>query len=178
MTLPSTPSDFGPIMQLAFLPEDFDAALRYWTETMGVGPFTLLDGIELGDMRCMGEPSHARFGVAIAYWNDMQIELIRPENDAPAHYTGGYKVHDRVHHVCVVVDDMDAVRAALDAAGATIVVEGKVGDDGYVIYADPGTGPGGLIEYVKLGAGGAELFAMIRESAKGWDGSEPLRRLG
>lgn len=28
----------GDIIQMAYLPEDFDAALRYWTETVGVGP--------------------------------------------------------------------------------------------------------------------------------------------
>ena len=29
----------GPIMQLAFVPADFGAALDYWTKVMGVGPF-------------------------------------------------------------------------------------------------------------------------------------------
>ncbi|MBS7668881.1 VOC family protein [Croceicoccus gelatinilyticus] len=171
-------ADLGPIMQQAYLPEDFDAAVKYWTETMGVGPFYMLENIRLGDMTCLGQPTDAVFTVAIAYWGDIQVELVRPENDAPAHYTGKYKVHDRLHHVCQVVDDIEDARKAVEAAGATIVVEGKVGEDGYVIYADPGFGAGGIVEFVQLGAGGPELFAMIKEASVNWDGSDPVRKLG
>lgn len=168
----------GPVVQQAYLPQDFDAALTYWTETMGVGPFFLLENIRLGNMKCMGEPSDAEFTVAIAYWNDIQIELVRPENDAPAHYTGPYKVHDRMHHTCQFVEDIEEVRKVLLDAGATIVVEGNVGEDGRVIYADPGYGAGGICEFVQLGEGGAELFAMMKDAAAQWDGSDPVRRLG
>ena len=35
----------GTVMQLAFVPEDVEGALRYWTETMGVGPFFKLSNI-------------------------------------------------------------------------------------------------------------------------------------
>jgi hypothetical protein len=30
---------FGPVIQHAFAVRDMDAALTYWTEVMGVGPF-------------------------------------------------------------------------------------------------------------------------------------------
>lgn len=168
----------GEIMQLAYLPKDFDAAVEYWTQTMGVGPFFLLENIRLGDMKYKGKPTDAVFSVAIAYWNDIQIELVRPENDAPAHYSGEHAVHDRVQHVCIVVDDIADAYAAVEAAGAEIIVDGKVGKTGAVIYADPGFGPGGVVEYVQLDTGGAEFFAMMKAAARDWDGSEPLRRLG
>lgn len=171
-------SAVGAVMQLAFLPKDFDAAVTYWTETMGVGPFFLLENIRLGDMTCHGEPTDAIFSVAIAYWNDMQIELVRPENGAPAHYTGQHAVHDRVQHVCIVVEDIAVAKQAVLAAGGTIVVEGKVGEAGAVIYADPGFGPGGLVEYVQLDTGGVEFFQMMKDASVNWDGSEPLRKLG
>lgn len=178
MTRQNSIAAIAPVRQLAFLPEDFDAAITYWTETMGVGPFFLAENIRLTDMKCMGEPTDAVFSVAIAYWGETQIELVRPENDAPAHYTGRYKVHDRLHHTCQFVTDIRAARKIVEDAGATIVVEGKVGNDGYVFYADPGFGPGGLIEFVQLGEGGPETFAMMEAAAKNWDGSEPLRKLG
>lgn len=168
----------GPVIQQAYLPEDFDAALTYWTETMGVGPFFLLENIRLGEIKFMGKPSDAEFSVAIAYWDDIQIELVRPDNDAPAHYTGKYKIHEGMHHTCQFVDDIEEVRKVLQDAGATIVVEGNVGEDGRVIYADPGYGPGGICEFVQLGAGGPELFAMMKDAAKNWDGSDPVRKLG
>ena len=82
----------GPVMQLAWLPDDFDAALRHWTGTMGVGPFFLLENIKLEDMRYRGAPTDAVFSLALSYWGDTQIELIRPENDAPSIYCGEYAV--------------------------------------------------------------------------------------
>jgi methylmalonyl-CoA/ethylmalonyl-CoA epimerase len=178
MPLPNSIAGLGEIMQIAFLPKDFDAAVAYWTKTMGVGPFFLLENISIGEMRCMGERSDAVFSVAIAYWNDIQIELIRPENDSPAHYTGRYAVTDGPHHVCVVVDDIAQVRTTLEQAGATLVVEGTVGDDGHVIYADPGYGPGGMIEFYQPFTGGRQLFEVMKDAARTWDGSDPLRTLG
>jgi len=40
---------FGAIRQIAFIVRDLDAALRYWTETLGVGPFFVLRRTTPGD---------------------------------------------------------------------------------------------------------------------------------
>lgn len=177
MTKPASLSALGPISQMAYVPSDWDAAIAYWTETMGVGPFFLFENIALDDMRFRGEPSEARFSVAIAYWGDMQIELVRGENDAPAHYNGEYAVKDRLNHVLVFVDDFAEAMRALEEAGGEVIVSGGFGG-GDVAYVDPGAGPGGLIEIMRPGEGAAGLFAMIRDAAKDWDGSDPVRRLG
>ncbi|MGP1282166.1 MAG: VOC family protein [Parasphingopyxis sp.] len=168
----------GPVMQMAYVPGDFDAAVRYWTGTMGVGPFFLIENIALEDMRYRGEPSAAVFSIALAYWGDVQIELIRPENDAPSLYGGDYGVRDRLHHVCILTDDIGKARAICDTQSAEILVEAKVGADGAVLYADPGAGPGHVVEILQPASGSADLFAMIRAAAADWDGSDPLRTLG
>lgn len=168
----------GPVMQLAFVPSDFDAAVRYWTGTMGVGPFFLMENIRLEDMRYRGQPSDAVFSLALAYWGDTQIELVRPENDAPSIYAGEYGVRDRLHHTCLLLEDIADARAACQAQGAEIVVEARVGESGAVIYADPGGGPGHLVEMLQTQPGTHDLFAMIKAAGLNWDGAEPLRKLG
>lgn len=168
----------GPVMQLAWLPADFDAALRHWTETMGVGPFFMMENIELANMRYRGAPTKAKFSLALSYWGDVQIELIRPENDEPSIYNGEYAVTDRLHHVCLLVDDIAEAYAACAKYGAEIIIEGDVGEAGKVIYADPGTGPGGLVEVLQSQPGTKELFGMIRDAAANWDGTDPVRKLG
>ena len=167
----------GDIIQLAYLPSDFDATLKYWTETMGVGPFYLMENVQLGEMKYRGEPTTSVFSIAIAYWGDIQIELIRPENDAPSIYTGEYAVKDRLHHVCIFVESIVQARQACAAIGAEVLVEGKVGDSGEVIYVDAGGGPGHVIELLQPMAGSEGLFQMIRDAARDWDGSDPLRTL-
>ena len=32
-------AQLGAVMQIAYVPADFDAALRFWIDIMGVGPF-------------------------------------------------------------------------------------------------------------------------------------------
>lgn len=167
----------GEVMQLAFVPDDFDAALEHWTKVMGVGPFFLMENIHLEGMKYRGQPTGAVFSLALAYWGDIQIELIRPEDDEPSIYTGEYGAVDGLHHVCILVDDIADAYAACEKHGAEIVIEGSLGES-RVIYADPGQGPGSLVEVLQQPKDGPDLFGMIKEAGKDWDGSEPLRKLG
>jgi hypothetical protein len=169
-------SAIGPVMQFAFVPKDFDAALRHWTETMGVGPFYMLENVVLGDGKYLDQPYGCVFSVAIAYWGDMQIELIRQENDAPSIYKGAEG--EALHHACILTDDIEKARRIATDAGASVLVEGKVGDDGYVLYVDTGGGPGTIVEILQSASGTDGLFEMIKAASVGWDGSEPLRKLG
>ena len=83
-----------------------------------------------------------------------------------------------MHHICIFVDSIDEARRACAAVGAEVIVEGQVGDSGEVIYVDAGGGPGTLIELLQPMAGSEGLFAMMREAAQNWDGTDPLRPLG
>ncbi|MDR6833427.1 MULTISPECIES: VOC family protein [unclassified Sphingopyxis] len=171
-------ASLGDVMQLAFVPADFDAAVKHWTEVIGAGPFFLLPNMSLPGGRYRGAASDPIFTMALGYWGDMQIELIRPENDAASIYRGEYAVGEGLHHVCILVDSIAEARARCEAVGAEIIFEAPVGDTGGVIYADPGTGPGNLIELLEPQPGTRELFAMMRDASRRWDGSEPLRSLG
>lgn len=167
----------GQVMQMAYLPSDFDAALRYWTQVIGAGPFFLLENVTLDDARYQGSPTAAVFSLALGYWGDMQIELIRPENDESSVYNGVYGVRDRLHHVCLIVDSADEARRMCAATGAKVVFEARVGESGEVLYIDPGAGPGGLVEVLHPAPGTADLFALMREAHRVWDGTEPMRKL-
>lgn len=171
-------SELGDVMQLAFVPDDFDAAVKHWTQTMGVGPFFLMEGIHLEGMKYKGAPTDAVFDLALAYWGDIQIELIRPRDDHPSIYRGEYAdVRGGLHHVCILVDDMQVARKVCAERGAEIVIEGTLGAT-KVIYVDPGEGPGSLVEVLEQDPDGPDLFGMIKAAGIDWDGSEPLRRLG
>jgi methylmalonyl-CoA/ethylmalonyl-CoA epimerase len=170
-------AQIGPVMQIAFVPDDFDAALEHWTKVMGVGPFFLLENMQLDEMLYRGAPSDCVFTLALAYWGDIQIELIRQENDAPSIYRD-YPNGGAMHHVCILTDDIAQARRMALEAGAELLVEAKVGADGGVIYVDSKGYPGGIVEVLQPATGSSDLFAMMREAARGWDGSNPVRKLG
>jgi catechol 2,3-dioxygenase-like lactoylglutathione lyase family enzyme len=171
-------TSLGEIMQLAYVPADFDAALKFWIETVGAGPFFALDHVKLNDVKYRGAPVDIDFSMVIGYWGELQIELIRQHNDVPSIYkTWRDEGHEGLHHVCILVDDMAHARAVCADAGAVVAQEGIVPNGGEVIYVDTGGGPGTMVEILKPGPGSREFFAMMREAAKGWDGSDPVRRL-
>ena len=169
----------GEIMQLAYVPADFDAALRHWTHVVGAGPFFALDHVQLEGVRYRGAPSNIDFSMALGYWGDMQIELIRQHNEAPSIYKAWRDAgHEGLLHVCILVDDIADARAVCAAADAAVAQEGRVAGGGEVIYVDTGGGPGTMVEILQPGPGTRDFFAMMRDAARGWDGSDPLRRLG
>ena len=179
MTSPGRIAALGEVMQMAYVPSDFDGALAFWTRTMGAGPFFALDHVQLDAVKYKGRPAQIDFSMALGYWGDIQIELIRQHNDTPSIYKAWRDAgREGLHHVCILVDDMAVARDACAAAGAAIAQEGLVPGGGEVIYVDTGGGPGTMVEILKPAPGGREFFAMMREAARGWDGSEPLRRLG
>ena len=169
-------ASIGPVMQIAFVPADFDAALRHWTQVMGVGPFFLFENIRLEAMTYLGAPSDCVFSLALTYWGDLQVELIRQENDAPSVYRGA--AGSGLHHTCVLTDDIVAAKRVALTAGATVLVEAKVGDDGAVLYVDCGGGVGDIVEILQPATGTLDLFATIKAAAHSWDGADPVRRLG
>lgn len=169
----------GEVMQLAYVPDDFDAALKFWVETMGAGPFFALDHVALEDVRYQGKPANIDFSLVLGYWGDIQIELIRQHNDTPSIYKSWRdEGREGLHHVCILVDDMTVARSAVADANARIAQEGKVPGGGEVIYVDMGGGPGTMVEILKPAPGGREFFAIMRDAAKNWDGKNPIRKLG
>ncbi|HEX8447872.1 MAG TPA: VOC family protein [Sphingomonas sp.] len=168
----------GPVMQLAFVPHDFEAAIRFWTETMGAGPFFRLPHIAYRAARYRGETSHVDFSVVLGYWGDMQIELVEQHCDSPSIYRQWLDDgREGLHHVCVLVDSIAHARTVCAAAGAQVVQEVFM-DGAEAIYVDTGGGPGTMVELLEPSPDFAGLFAMMRAAARDWDGSDPVRPLG
>jgi methylmalonyl-CoA/ethylmalonyl-CoA epimerase len=179
MSRRSSLTALGEVMQLAFVPADFDATLKFWIETMGAGPFFALDHVKLEEVKYKGAPANIDFSMVIGYWGEVQIELIRQHNEAASIYkTWREEGREGLHHVCILVDDMKVARNAVVEAKATIAQEARVPGGGEVIYVDTGGGPGTMVEILKTAPGGREFFAMMRDAAKNWDGADPVRKLG
>ncbi|MCO6056890.1 VOC family protein [Pseudomonas sp. MOB-449] len=165
----------GKVMQLAWVPRDFEAALDYWTRTMGVGPFFELPHIQTERTHYRGAPVDLDFSVAIAYWGDLQIELIRQHNRAPSIYQTWLDAgREGLHHVCLQVD-MARARALCQEQGAEVMQEVWLPGGGEAIYVDAG---GELIEMIDFPAEQYGFFEVMKQAALDWDGADPLRVVG
>jgi methylmalonyl-CoA/ethylmalonyl-CoA epimerase len=128
-------------MQMAYVPADLDAALHFWTKTIGAGPFFAINHVKLERTQYRGQSTEIDFSIMLGYWGEMQIELVRQHNDAASIFKA-WRDEGRqgLHHVCVLVDDMDSARSVCAAVGATILQEALVPNGGEVVYVDPGGG--------------------------------------
>ena len=77
-------SVFGPVIQHAFVVREMDAALAYWIEVMGVGPFYQINNATYKAALYRDTPATPGYSVALAYWDDNQIELVTPTSDDPS----------------------------------------------------------------------------------------------
>ncbi|SFS10321.1 VOC family protein [Sphingomonas jatrophae] len=165
----------GSIFQIAYVPTDLPAALDFWTQRMRVGPFFRLANIRMANCRYRGQPTDPDFTIYLAYWGDVQIELIEQHNDAPSIYTEWRAAgQEGVHHLCTAVDDIAAARRHCLDLGMTIAQEADYPGGG-VFYADTGGGPGTMIEVMQVPEATAQRFAAMRAAAREWDGSDPVR---
>ena len=168
-------SRLGSVMQLAYVPSDIDAAISYWTDTMGVGPFYEMSHLQLDEAKYRGNSIDIDMSVWIAYWGDIQIELVAQHNDVPSIYkTWRDEQRSGLHHVCVVVDDIQRARAVCRESGASL--EQEIWIQGTeAIYVDAGGGPGGLIEIIEMPAANLEFFEFMKAQAAEWNGDDPVR---
>lgn len=167
----------GPIIQIAFVPRDFDAALRFWTETIGAGPFFSLSHMPFTYARHRGRPIALDSSASLGYWGDLQIELLVQHDAGPSVYREWLDAgREGLHHVCIAVDDFEAAAATMAAAGGVPVHEAALEGAATAAYYElPGPGP--LVEIAALHPNLAGLFTHMRAAHRNWDGSDPLRAL-
>jgi hypothetical protein len=173
---PQKISDLGEIMQIAFVPQDFDATIQHWVK-MGAGPFFVLRKTIPEWGTSYGVEAKIDMDVALGQWGAMQIEVIRQNSAEKSIYSDWYNSKkEGVHHTCIVVEDINAAKQLIKDKGCKIVFEGRAAGAEW-FYADTGGGQGTYLEVIEFGEASNMLMGMIRDAAKGWDGKDPIREL-
>jgi len=170
---------FGPIRQNGYVVRDIEAALRHWTEVLGVGPFFYFEKVPIEDFRYRGEPSPLDVSIALANSGALQIELIQPRNDAPSMYRDFLAArHEGLQHVAFWTDRFDSELERALAAGYRVGQSGAIGESGRFVYFESEGHTGTVVELSEISGPKGRFFAHIARVAEEWDGSEPVRRMG
>ncbi|MFQ5515569.1 MAG: VOC family protein [Myxococcota bacterium] len=171
---------FGKIRQNGYVVRDIEAAMKHWTEVLGVGPFFYLEGAPIEEFRYRGKPSDLRVSIALAHWGSLQIELIQQRNAAPSMYRDFLEAgHEGLQHVACWTERFDADLSRLLAAGHEVGQSGQVGGpEGRFVYFATQAHPGTVIELSEISGPKGKAFEHIAEVARTWDGSDPIRRIG
>lgn len=168
-----TIAGLGAIFQMAFVPRDFGAAVDFWTGTVGAGPFFLSPRMTFDAARFRGgPPTRMEMTVALGYWQDMQIELFDLHDEGPSTYHA-YRDSGQsgVHHVAIQVEDKWAAAQRVEEMGG--VLEQELSPENALYYQIPGMGA--VLELVQLAPPWRAAFDEMRQAARLWDGTNPLR---
>ena len=163
------------VRQLAYVVRDLDAALEYWTKELKVGPFFLFEHCPLENQIYRGAPGAADVTLALGNSGALQIELIYQHNDAPSVYkefldAGG----QGVHHFGMMPSDYSATCQHYKDLGHESVFECTVGG-APLSYFDTVDTLGHYIELWDNNDVYKDLFTLVEDAAKCWDGSDPVR---
>ena len=175
--MPASIAGLGDIVQLAFMARDFEAGMRIWSETMGAGPFFVIDHVKFAEARYRGTPARLDLAVGIGYWGDLQIEFVHQHNDTPSIFHSWRKDgREGLHHVGILVGDIAMAERVCIGAGASVLLEGTMHNErGRFFYARTAESAP-FLEVIEPSGRLLKSFAHMREAARSWDGRDPIRR--
>jgi len=171
---------FGPIDQICWVVPDIETSMKYWSETMGIGPWFAMPHLRPDGFQYKGKPSDVEITLAIAYSGRMQLELIQQHNDAPSMYKDSIDA-GRVpgqHHLGFFRRDYDDRLEQVLAAGYEVGHSGTLGGGIRFAYLTTEREPGMIAELVELNDPAEASFVTMHQAALDWDGSDPIRGLG
>ena len=164
----------------AYVVDDIEETVRRLVDQLGAGPFFLIENVPVENVLSRGEPAEFIHNSAFGYCGDGAIELMQVRDLAPERVQNGFSgARPRVHHVAYVLppSEVAGVRSSLDDRGLTQYLSSQIGDAETTLH-DASATLGHDLEIHVESEGLRGFFEMVRAGADGWDGSEPLRRVG
>jgi methylmalonyl-CoA/ethylmalonyl-CoA epimerase len=169
------PIEHGVLKQIPYVVDDLDASIARWVEVVRAGPFFRIDGARVADVRYRGQPVQAKLSLAIGHSGGVQIELIAPHGEAPSIYRE--RTHG-VHHLAYLARDFEGESQRLAALGHPVAWALTLPGICRVNYHDTLATFGHFLEVWESTEAMRGLLEMVESAAQGWDGSDPVRRIG
>ncbi len=161
----------------AYLVEDIRATVDRLVDELGAGPFFLVENVPLENVLSRGEPAEFAHHSAFGSCGDAAIELVEAVSLKPERVEERFSgPRPRVHHVAYAVPSTEVadLRRSLDERGLPQYLSSQLGEVDTTLH-DASSSLGHDIEIHVDSEGLRGFFEMVRDAARGWDGSEPLR---
>lgn len=166
------------VLQLAYVVNDLDAAVRRWLDSVACGPFLIRRHLEITDGLYRGQAADVDFSMAVAQAGPVQIELIQQHDERPSCYRDLYRDgREGFHHVAMITPDFDAEVARYVANGFQVASSGLFGRVRFA-YIDTSPATGHMVELLAEHPDIRAYFASVQRKADRWDGvTDPIRNM-
>ncbi len=164
------------VMQVCWVVPDIDAAMKNWTETMGIGPFFIFRNLKIDTVKHRGKETSVEISIALAQAGGVQIELAQQHSATPYAYTEMFSGSESgLHHIAIYVSDYAAAMEQFAVQGFEPSVEGLFGDM-HFSYVDTRRTLGCMVEVIEHNVLQDQIFARVAKGAENWDGvTDPVR---
>jgi hypothetical protein len=106
------------------------------------------------------------------------VELVQDHGTAPSVVRERFAPEESgLHHLAFVVPDLDAATAQLVALGHGLAMTARSSTTRFH-FLDAVLALGHLIELYERSERLEGFYSMVRDASVGWDGTEPVRKLG
>lgn len=167
-----------PLSQIAYAVTDVREFAAQHARTFGSGPFLMMEGFQV-DCLIRGEEVTFTVDVAFGQWDDVQVEVMQQTSPGLGLIHGLYapegQVRTGVHHICNLVEDVDAAVAGFEAAGYETVFSCTMPGGTKAVMIDTVASLGHFTELYEYTDEMRGLYEPVRAAAVGWDGSDPVR---
>lgn len=140
------------IVQIAHVVRDMDAAMEHYWKTLGIGPWDVytLEPPLLYDSFVHGKPSDHTYRLALAWRNEVQMELVQPLTGKSI-YDDFLKEHgEGLHHIKFYYPDCAGAIAEFSQQGIAVTQSGKIDEDEFY-YLDTEKNLGIVVEIGNCG---------------------------
>lgn len=167
-----------PVRQIAYFVNDVRAAATEHSALFGSGPYFVADHIPLKSCLHRGAIAQLDHSSAYGQWNEVMIEFVQQNNDGPSAFRdmfpdGG----EGLHHVALIVDDLDVARARCEEAGFPVALEAEMMDGFRFLMMDAVTRYGHMIELYESVPALTDFYAFVRDAAQTFDGQDRIREI-
>jgi hypothetical protein len=169
----------GPAVQIAYHVPDPALTAADFSTRFGWGPFFYLEHIALS--RCLYRGADADFDHSSAYGQagEIMVELITQHDDRPSVLRDLF-VRDRIgiHHVAHFVPSLQVAIEEARQMDMEVALDACTATGTRFVMLDLTSRLGHMVELYEGRDDLLKFYRYVRRSAQGWDGTEPLRRLG
>jgi len=142
------------VSQIALVVPDLEAAVRSFWSLLGIGPwhFYTYDKGLLRSMSYRGRPADYSMRLALAWAGPLRIELIQMLEGETVYADFVHNHGYGLHHLGVLVEDMEAALRQAEAAGLRVAMDGAgfgLDGDGHYAYLDTEERLGTTIELIQ-----------------------------
>lgn len=165
-----------PVRQIAYFVPDIEAAAVAHVRAFGSGPYYVAEHIPLSLCHYRGQPAELDHSSAYGQWGEVMVEFVQQNNPGPSVFHDLYPDGGQgMHHVALIVDDMQAEMARFEAAGHATALYAEVQPGAGFAMMDCVATLGHFVELYEPTPILLGVYDLVRTAAQDFDGRDPIR---